>query len=158
MKTVLRIVSDIVSLILLILVFANFNMILHDELIPSIFEYSYVSQVENNMEPTINPKDLVIVTTNLNTLESNDIIVYHEKNDIYVSRLISVNEGTCIIKGDNEEKTKEITYSAIIAKYKDKINGASFLVSLTTKPQGLIAIAVLALVLAFFKHRKTEMF
>lgn len=155
MKILFKVLSGIVSFILLVLVFANFNMILTNDSIPNILGYSYVAEYHNNMSPDIEANDLVIIKTNMNDLDVNDIVAYKSNDDILINRLYITDGDNCQLK-DNIGEEVTIKCSQIVGKKINKINNFSFIAPLTTTPKGFIFIVILAVVLAFFKHSKKE--
>lgn len=146
LQKILSIILDIVIviisvLILIALVYAVQTKILHKEN-ANIFGYTAFEVVTGSMSGTIEIGDLVIVKIT-DDVQINDIIVYEQNNHFVTHRLLEINGGQIITKGDaNNSTDTPITEDKILGKVVTIIPQVGIWKKVLTTPSVLIAIII----------------
>ena len=145
LQKILSIILDIIViisvLILIALVYAVQTKILHKEN-ANIFGYTAFEVVTGSMSGTIEIGDLVIVKIT-DDVQINDIIVYEQNNHFVTHRLLEINGGQIITKGDaNNSTDTPITEDKILGKVVTIIPQVGIWEKVLTTPSVLIAIII----------------
>lgn len=153
MKLIKNIFIKLIWLILILLVtfniynFVSINVLKKD--IASINGYAVLEVVSGSMEPTIKIGDIIVINTKADDYESGDIITFYDVNGSFVThRLVSIDNGKMITKGDaNDSEDEEMNSNSIVGKYVTKINGAGKLMASLKNPFVMLLIMVIGIVL-----------
>lgn len=152
MKVVKSILVKLIYAILIILATYNIynyvciNVLKQD--LPTINGYGTLEVISGSMEPTIDVGDLIIVNTKYNELKENDIITfYDEKGSFVTHRIIEIEDGEYVTKGDNNNSEDQgtINNDDIVAKYVTRLNGMGKLMAAFKNPITMIMILVIGI-------------
>lgn len=137
----------VIIILILILAKVTFEKFILKKDIISIFNKSFLVVISGSMEPTIYPKELIIIDKQKN-YKVGDIVTYKDdEKNIITHRIISLNNKNFIAKGDNnninddEQEIKNI-YGKVIVH--SKILGLFVLYIL--KPMLLIYLIYIVIV------------
>ena len=141
LNKIFQIFIDILIFIITLLVFLSlYNMIsikvLHKNQ-NNIFEI-----VSGSMEPTINVKDLIVVSQT-DKIKENDIITYRDNNDFITHRVIKIEGDILTTKGDSNNSTDtKINKSKIVGKVLLIIPKGGIIREILIKPKVIISIVI----------------
>ncbi len=127
MKYIINFIKTIfILLIILLILFNVYNYInvkvLKNDL-TTIKGYAILEVVSGSMEPTIKIGDIIVIDTHSPKYEINDIITFYDVNGSFVThRIVDVNGGKMITKGDNNNSVdQDMDIDYIVGKYLFKI-------------------------------------
>lgn len=127
MKFIINFIKTIfILLIILLIAFNVYNYInvkvLKNDL-TTIKGYAILEVVSGSMEPTIKIGDIIVIDTHSPKYEINDIITFYDVNGSFVThRIVDVNGGKMITKGDNNNSVdQDMDIDYIVGKYLFKI-------------------------------------
>lgn len=124
MKAVLNKVFSIllnimITIVVVCLIFAVYNFVQLEVLkkdYVNYFGYTYFSTISGSMEDTINIDDYVIVKIT-DDVKVDDIVTFKDDNMIITHRIVRVEEGKIVTKGDaNNVEDKPISKEQVIGK------------------------------------------
>ena len=142
----------------------NFTLIIKSfitpDKIPDFLGYKNFIIVSQSMEPNIKVGDAVCIKkVNENELKINDIISFHDGNDINTHRITNITQENGVTlyttKGDNnkrEDKNK-ITFKEIEGKYIFKISKFGIIVNILQSKITLIILSVVLILSLCFNYR-----
>lgn len=153
MKLVKNIFIKIIWIILFILVgfniynFVSIN-ILHKDL-ATVNGYALLEVVSGSMEPTIHVGDIIIINTNNQEYDKDDIITFYDVNGSFVThRLVSITDDVMVTKGDaNDSEDEEMNVDNIVGKMVFRLNGAGKLMASLKNPFVMLLIMIIGIVL-----------
>lgn len=164
---IINIIQYIIIFILIAFIayFSYQKFILNKRYVP-FFNHNFFIILSGSMEPTINTNDL-IVTSQKNVYEKNDIVAFSSGNYITVHRIVDVKNDTSgtkfITKGDSNNTTdlEELDPNDIIGVYKFTIPIlGNIFIFLYTYPIFLIILIVVLiliyLIIKFIQKRNKE--
>ena len=94
------------------------------------------------MEPTINVKDLIVVSQT-DKIKENDIITYRDNNDFITHRVIKIKGEILTTKGDSNNSTDtKINKSKIVGKVLLIIPKGGIIREILIKPKVIISIVI----------------
>lgn len=152
MKILKKIIVTVVSIFLLLLLTYNvYNFIstkvLKNDIAP-VFGYAVLEVVSGSMEPTIHVGDMIIIDMNDTTYDKDDIITFYDKEGSFTThRIISIEDGEIITKGDNNDSldSEPIIESKIVGKYKFKLDGAGKILAAFKSPLTMVMILIIGI-------------
>ena len=146
LNKIFQIFIDILIFIITLLVFLSlYNMIsikvLHKNQ-NNIFGITIYEIVSGSMEPTINVKDLIVVSQT-DKIKENDIITYRDNNDFITHRVIKIEGDILTTKGDSNNSTDtKINKSKIVGKVLLIIPKGGIIREILIKPKVIISIVI----------------
>lgn len=159
-----NIIGKIIYIIIIPILIINFTLIIKSfitpDKIPDFLGYKNFIIVSQSMEPNIKVGDAVCIKkVNENELKINDIISFHDGNDINTHRITNITQGNGVTlyttKGDNnkrEDKNK-ITFKEIEGKYIFKISKFGIIVNILQSKITLIILSVVLILSLCFNYR-----
>lgn len=159
-----KIVEKIFYIIIIPIIIINFTLIIksfiNSEEIPDFFGYKSFIIVSKSMEPNIKIGDAIFTKeVNENKLNVNDIISFHDGEDINTHRIKEISEENGIkyytTKGDNNKKQDKnrITFKDIEGKYIFKIRNFGIVINIIKSKITLIILIILFITNIMFYHR-----
>ena len=159
-----KIISTILYIIIIPILIINFTLIIKSFITPNkiadFLGYKNFIIVSKSMEPTIMVGDAIFSKeVSESELRINDIISFHDGEDINTHRIIGITEENGVrlyqTKGDNNkrEDKEKVSYSKIEGKYQFKISHFGVIVSVL---QSKIVLFILVLIVGldmYFNHR-----
>lgn len=159
-----KIISTILYIIIIPILIINFTLIIKSFITPDkiadFLGYKNFIIVSKSMEPTIMVGDAIFSKeVSESELRINDIISFHDGEDINTHRIIAITEENGVrlyqTKGDNNkrEDKEKVSYSKIEGKYQFKISHFGVIVSVL---QSKIVLFILVLIVGldmYFNHR-----
>lgn len=157
-KTVLRVVA-----LSLVAVFLGFNVYLWNarsltgNALPMPFGFGTAIVLSGSMEPELSVDDLIFVKAQ-DGYEVGDVVVFQSGSSVVVHRIIEMQDGTVITKGDaNNTDDGEMPLSQIKGKVVGHIKSMGSVVRLLKSPAvciGLLIAAVFLMERSFRKEKK----
>ena len=156
----LNIISIILSLILIVVAVAWFQVNVMNKDYPSIFGYTVFEVVTGSMSGAIEIDDYVIVkkTNDINVL---DIITFKDDDNFITHRVVEIRGDKIITRGDvNNSNDFEISYDDIVGKVVFRIKGAGIWKDVLLDYKVMIPIIITLILFAVFfsieeiKYRK----
>lgn len=146
LNKIFQIFIDILIVIVTLLVFLSlYNMIaiklLHKNQ-SNIFGITIFEVISGSMEPTINVKDLIVVSQT-DTIKENDIITYRDNNDFITHRVIKIDGEILTTKGDsNNSSDTKINKSKIVGKVILVIPKGGIIREILINPKVIISVVI----------------
>ncbi len=152
-----RNISVILYIIIIPILIVNLTLIIKSFIkpnkIPDFFGYKNFIIVSKSMEPTIMVGDAIFMKdVDESEIYINDIISFHDGQDINTHRVIAISEENGIkyytTKGDNnkrEDKNK-VTYKDIEGKYEFKISNFGIIVGILQSKITLLILVIIIIV------------
>ena len=159
-----KIIETIFYIIIIPIIIINFTLIIksfiNSEDIPDFFGYKSFIIVSKSMEPNLKIGDAIFIKeVNENKINVNDIISFHDGEDINTHRIKEISEENGIkyytTKGDNNKKQdkNKITFKDIEGKYIFKIRNFGIVINILKSKITLIILIVLFTANIMFYHR-----
>ena len=147
-KTIYIIIFLVISMIVLVNILSLNNM--------SFFGFRTYKIGSGSMEPFLKVNDTIIVK-NSDNYQINDIITYQNDKEYITHRIISINNGEIITKGDaNNKEDEPITKDRIVGKLIYKFHLFGYINYLLSKPITWVLLFVIGLVITFLIPNKNE--
>lgn len=159
-----KIISIIFGIVVIPILIVNFILIIKSFImpnkIPDFFGYKNFIIVSQSMEPTIMVGDAIFMKeVDENEIHVNDIISFHDGEDINTHRIIRISEENGIkyytTKGDNnkrEDKNK-VTYKDIEGKYQFKISNFGIVVGILQSKITLFVLIIAVILNIYFNKQ-----
>ena len=149
-----KIILVIISVILGINVYLwNANHLLGNEL-PMPFGFGVSVVMSGSMEPALSVNDMLVISES-NTYDKDDIVVFQDGGVLVVHRITSVNGDTVVTKGDaNEVADNPISVSEIKGKVSFTLPFVGAVVRVIKTPIGVIVMLIIALLLMELSYKK----
>lgn len=140
---VLNILIFIFGVIILILVYANFQTKILGNNYNDFFGYSFFEVQTGSMADTINPGDLVIVKLTDN-IKLNDVVTFRLGSDYITHRVMQIlPDGSYVTKGDaNNAYDEPVNKNQIIGKVVKIIPGVGIIRKTILEPSVIITILI----------------
>lgn len=155
MKRLKKILMLFIWIILILLVSFNvYNFVsiklLHNDL-AKVNGYALLEVVSGSMEPTLKVGDLIIINTNFDNYEKDDIITFRDVNGSFVThRIIEIDDSTMVTKGDaNPSLDEEMPRVKIVGKYVTRIPGAGKVMASLKNPVVMVLILLIGIICCF---------
>lgn len=138
-------IDILIFIIALFIFFSIYNLIsikvLHKNS-NNIFGITVFEIISGSMEPTINVKDLIIVSET-DKIKENDIITYRDNDDFITHRVINIEGDVITTKGDSNNSTdNKIKKDEIIGKVLFTIPKGGIIRDILVTPKVLISIVI----------------
>lgn len=120
--------------------------------------YTIFQVITGSMSNTINPQDIVIVKLT-DDVKTNDIITFRVGKDFVTHRIVGLEEGKIITRGDaNNSQDAPITKDDIVGKVVFIISNIAIWMNVIKEPIVIVAIiiTIIAIKLAFFKETNED--
>ena len=154
MHSIEKIISILIYIIIIPIIIFNLTIMIKSYInpteIPDFFGLKSFVIVSESMESTIMKGDAIFIKkVNQDELKINDIISFHNKDEIITHRIVKVIEENgktkYITKGDNNrrEDKEHITYEKIEGVYQFKISGFGKIVELLKDKITLIILLII---------------
>jgi len=157
MKFVKRILLILVTSILgLMFVFNLYNIICLNILkqdLTSVLGYGILEVASGSMEPTIHTGDIIIINTNENYFDIDDIITFYDKEGSFVThRIISKDEdGNFITKGDmNNTDDGIVRPNQVVGKCIYRLGSAGNLIKTLKSPLVMVMIFIVGVLICIY--------
>ncbi len=159
-----KIISIIFGIVVIPILIVNFILIIKSFIkpnkIPDFFGYKNFIIVSQSMEPTIMVGDAIFMKeVDESEIHVNDIISFHDGEDINTHRIIRISEENGIkyytTKGDNnkrEDKNK-VTYKDIEGKYQFKISNFGIVVGILQSKITLFVLIIAVILNIYFNKQ-----
>lgn len=155
MKFIINFIKTIfILLIILLILFNVYNYInvkvLKNDL-TTIKGYAILEVVSGSMEPTIKIGDIIVIDTHSPKYEINDIITFYDVNGSFVThRIVDVNGGKMITKGDNNNSVdQDMDIDYIVGKYIFKIPFLGAFLNIFRNPLYLGLILIIGILFCY---------
>lgn len=140
LKTIVDILTILVFIVLVLIIYSKVKMMFKGENYFDFFGYSIFNVATGSMEPVINQNDVIVVKKS-DKYEVNDIITFKSDTAYITHRIVAVNDGSYVTKGDaNNAKDVAITEDKIIGKVIKISSKAGIWHKVLTTPTILILI------------------
>lgn len=161
MKYIKRImdVLIIITLVILILVVYGYveKYIFKKDYI-NYFGYTIFEVASGSMAPSINVGDIVVVKLTKD-INNNDIITYKENDYFITHRVIKIEDGKIVAKGDyNDSIDKDVNLNDVLGKVIKVIPGVGIWKNVFMNPKVIISLSVTFILFALYFYlleRKT---
>ncbi len=115
-KCIFNLIIVILVIVVLILVYNVVQVNVLKKEYVNIFGYSFFQVATGSMADTIQTNDIVIVKITKDVQEG-DIITFNQNGNIITHRIVQINNGKILTKGDaNNAVDEEIEYGQVIGK------------------------------------------
>lgn len=159
-----KIISTILYIVIIPILIINFTLIIKSFITPDkiadFLGYKNFIIVSKSMEPTIMVGDAIFSKEiSENELKINDIISFHDGDDINTHRIVGISEENGVklyqTKGDNNKKEdkEKIPYSKIEGKYQFKISHFGVIVEALQSKIVLFILVIIVILDMYFNHR-----
>lgn len=148
LKTAGKIISKVMVILLALLVVLNFYTVVMQQALgrkqTSVFGFSSAVVISGSMEPAIHVDDMVIIRKQ-KSYELRDIVMYESGQSMVTHRIVGLEDGAYITRGDNNN-TDDPTVSEerIAGKVVCIIPGAGKVISFIQSPLGMCILVLLA--------------
>ena len=119
--------------------------------VPSLFGYKPFIVLSGSMETELYRGDLAIIKeVDVNTLKENDIVAFRDrKNYVVTHRIVKIDNGKFITKGDNNNKddADPVSKSKIEGLYVYKISGLGYILLVMQRPSTLLFIIAIIILI-----------
>lgn len=128
--------------------------------VPKLFGFAPLVVLSGSMEPAIYPGDLVVIREQeADQYKLGDVVSYLEGRIVYTHRIVGVEDGQYILKGDNNNVIDDrIRAEQFVGKVLLTIPKLGLLVIFLKRPAGMILVTILLLVsfftIDYWKNRK----
>ena len=140
LKTIVDILTILVFIVLVLIIYSKVKMMFKGENYFDFFGYSIFNVATGSMEPVINQNDVIVVKKS-DKYEVNDIVTFKSDTAYITHRIVAVNDGSYVTKGDaNNAKDVAITEDKIIGKVIKISSKAGIWHKVLTTPTILILI------------------
>lgn len=154
---IINLIIIMLGIIAVIAIWISIQLNVQNKEYINIFGYSMFSTATGSMSPTIKIGDIVFVKIGEEAKEK-DIITYKKDNEFITHRIIKIDGGAIIAKGDNNNTEDEaITKDAIIGKVVFIINNVEVWKKVFSEPSVIIPIVItviLLVILVSYKEKK----
>lgn len=141
-KFILNILTGIALVIIIIFLFGNIWKILGNHNYNNYFGYTFFKVTSGSMGDAVKINDIIVVKITKD-VKKNDIITFEDKNAFITHRIIKINDGFIITKGDaNNSKDMAITEDKIVGKVVHILSGAGIWKEILTTPKILLSICL----------------
>ena len=167
MHSIEKIISILIYIIIIPIIIFNLTIMIKSYInpteIPDFFGLKSFIIVSESMESTIMKGDAIFIKkVNQDELKINDIISFHNKDEIITHRIVKVIEENgktkYITKGDNNrrEDKEHITYEKIEGVYQFKISGFGKIVELLKDKITLIILLIILVLISLVQVRMSK--
>lgn len=146
MKKVLKIISRVLTVLLIVFTFAIMSLaiynfvsikVLHKDY-PNLFGHTFFEIVSGSMSPTIEKGDMIVVELG-NDYEVGDIISYKDKDSIITHRIVQKDGDTYVTKGDaNNTLDNPINKDQVVGKTVKIVSRAFIFAKVITTPKVML--------------------
>lgn len=157
-KIIVTIMVTIVSLLLVYNLYSFVSIKIFKKDLPTVAGYAALNVVSGSMEPTILVGDTIIINTKVDQYNPNDIVTFYDVNGSFVThRIIKIEDGQMVTKGDNNNTEDEKTdLNKIVGKYEFKINHLGQFLTALKNPLVLGLILILGTLVCIFISTNEE--
>ncbi len=148
MKVVKRVLVTFITTLLVVLLVINVYSFISIKLmkkdLATVFGYSTLEVVSGSMEPTIHIGDLIFIDTKSKDFNVNDIVTFYDQQGNFVThRIVSINNGRVVTKGDNNNSIDEsFSVDKIVGKCIFVVNNGGKIISAFRSPLAIGMIFV----------------
>lgn len=147
-----QIFIDILILIIVLFIFFSLYNLISIKVLHkndnNIFGITVFEIISGSMEPTINVKDLIVVSET-DKIKENDIITYRDNDDFITHRIIKIDGDIITTKGDsNNSSDNKIRKNEIIGKVIFTIPKGGIIRDILITPKVLISIVITLILLS----------
>lgn len=116
-KWFINILTIILLIILAIAIYGRVQMLFTHKTYPTYFGYTLFQVASGSMKPTLTIDDVILVNTNKQEIQVNDIISYKKDGAIITHRVLFIDNEKLTVKGDNNNTIDSpISKSDVIGK------------------------------------------
>ncbi len=156
MKWIKKILFGLIVFFLVFIFIYNINNVIQMKFLKkdysSFFGYTVLEVVSGSMEPTIHVGDFIVVKTDHYQYKENDIVTFYDVNGSFVThRLISIQDGYMVTKGDaNNTEDEKMPLDSIIGVYAFKMNALGTIFHTLKNPIVSVLIFVVGILMCYF--------
>ena len=150
LKCFVNILTTILLLVLALVVYGKATVIFFDNAYPNYFGYTFFSIASGSMEPTLYVNDVILIKIADKDLNPGDVITYAKNKEIITHRIISIENDTLTVKGDNNNTIDDpINKSQVIGKMVKVYPKLSIWQKVITEPKILVTAFITLLLIDF---------
>ena len=157
-KRIMDVLIVITLVILILVVYGYVEKYIFKKDYINYFGYTIFEVASGSMAPSINVGDIVIVKLTKD-INNNDIITYKENNYFITHRVIKIEDGKIVAKGDyNDSIDKDVNLSDVLGKVIKVIPGIGIWKNVFMNPKVMISLSVTFILFALYFYlleRKT---
>ena len=151
MKKVLKVVGNIITSLLIIILVAILMIAIYtfieldikEKEYCNIFGYSIFQIETGSMEETLKIEDIIIVKLGNENIKENDIITFRLDKNLVTHRLVRIENGQYFAKGDNNPtEDKPVEKQDILGKVEFIIPNVKIWKSVFKEPKVIVSIVV----------------
>jgi len=141
-------VIGLLSLLIAANLYLGINKAVTHHPVPKVFGFAPFVVLSGSMEPAIDPGDLVVIREQkADAYKIGDIVSYLDGRVVYTHRIVGVEEGKYVLKGDNNNVADgTIRPEQLVGRVQFIIPKLGLLVILLKKPAGMAFVAVMLLI------------
>lgn len=148
-KVIIDILTGIIFIILILVIISKLQMVISGNDYLTIFGKGIFQVATGSMEPTIKENDIIVVEKE-DEYNVNDIITYRKENDYITHRIMQINNGNFITKGDaNNANDEAINENMIIGKVVNIYHNLAIWKKIFTTPEIVISIFITLMLFDF---------
>lgn len=157
-KRIMDVLIVITLVILILVVYGYVEKYIFKKNYINYFGYTIFEVASGSMAPSINVGDIVVVKLTKD-INNNDIITYKENNYFITHRVIKIEDGKIVAKGDyNDSIDKDVNLSDVLGKVIKVIPGVGIWKNVFMNPKVMISLSVTFILFALYFYlleRKT---
>lgn len=155
MKYIINFIKAIFIFLIIVLVvynvynYINIKVLKND--LTKVNGYAVLEVVSGSMEPTIKVGDIIVIDTHSKKYEIGDVITFYDTNGNFVThRIVDIEGGKMITKGDNNKSVDEnMTIDHIVGKYIYKVPFLGAFLNIFRNPIYLTLILVIGMLFCY---------
>ena len=153
MKYIKRIIDVLIVITLVILILVVYGYVekyIFKKNYINYFGYTIFEVASGSMAPSINVGDIVVVKLTKD-INNNDIITYKENNYFITHRVIKIEDGKIVAKGDyNDSIDKDVNLSDVLGKVIKVYPGLGIWKSVLKSPKVIVSLSITFILFALY--------
>lgn len=149
-KRIMDVLIVITLVILILVVYGYVEKYIFKKNYINYFGYTIFEVASGSMAPSINVGDIVVVKLTKD-INNNDIITYKENDYFITHRVIKIEDGKIVAKGDyNDSIDKDVNLNDVLGKVIKVIPGVGIWKSVLKSPKVIVSLSITFILFALY--------